>query len=164
MKSYQNILIVRTDRVGDVVLTIPAVRPHPDDEVTGTGGITITSINGALQTPPRVSCMATPATLWPPNGESVLVTVSGSIVSGTQDIASGRAAYAVADEYGQVQPNGSIALGVSGRYSFGVSLIAARNGADQDGRSYTISVGARDKLGNLGSCTALVTVPHDQGH
>src|SRR5258708_40136469 len=49
----------------------------PLDPNSGTGGITITSLNGVPQTPPSVSCMATPNTLWPPNGKAVYVTVSG---------------------------------------------------------------------------------------
>jgi hypothetical protein len=91
------------------------------------------------------------------------VTVSGIVTPGTQPIASGGAAYAVVDEYGQVQPSGSITLGVGGSYSFGVSLIAARNGDDYDGRTYTIVVGAKDAIGSLGSRSTVVTVPHDQG-
>ena len=102
--------------------------------------------------------------LWPPNGKPVVVTVSGTVTPGTQPISSGIAAYAVADEYGQVQPSGTITLGSGGSYSFGVSLIAARNGDDQDGRTYTIVVGAKDAIGNLGSCSTVVTVPHDQGN
>jgi hypothetical protein len=57
-----------------------------------------------------------------------------------------------------------IALGAGGSYSFGVSLIAARNGNDQDGRTYTILVSSKDTSGNVGSCSAVVTVPHDQGN
>jgi len=136
---------------------------YAPDPGSGTGGVTITSINGVPQTPPSVSCSATPTTLWPPNGTSVVVTVSGSITPGTQAIPPSGTMYAVIDEYGQVQPSGSIALGVEGSYSFGVSLIAARNGNDQDGRQYTITVSAQDTLGNVGSCPAVVTVPHDQG-
>lgn len=112
-------------------------------------------------TPPSVSCTATPNTLWPPNGKSVSVTVSGSVTAGTSALVS--TAYAVSDEYGQVQPSGSIALGAGGSYSFGVSLIAARNGNDHDGRTYTIVVSSEDILGSVGSCSAVVTVPHDQG-
>lgn len=131
---------------------------------SGAGGITITGLNGLPQAAPRVTCTATPNTLWPPNGKPALVTVSGTITPGTQVIPSGGTGYAVADEYGQVQPSGNIALGVGGAYSFGVSLIAARNGDDQDGRTYTIAVGAKDNIGNIGSCSAIVTVPHDQRH
>jgi hypothetical protein len=70
----------------------------------------------------------------------------------------------VTDEYGQVQPSGSFAPGADGSYSFGVPLVAARNGDDRDGRTYTIVVGARDAIGNVGSCSTVVTVPHDQGN
>jgi probable HAF family extracellular repeat protein len=35
------------------------------------------------QRPPSVSCLATPNTLWPPNGKSVVVTISGTITSDT---------------------------------------------------------------------------------
>jgi hypothetical protein len=45
-----------------------------------------------------------------------------------------------------------------------VSLIAARNGNDQDGRTYTIIVSGQDALGNVGTRSTVVTVPHDQGH
>lgn len=136
----------------------------PIDPNSGTGGVTITSINGVPQTPPSVSCTATPNSLWPPNGKPVLVTVSGIITPGTQVIPSGGTAYAVLDEYGQVQPSGSFALGAGGQYSFGVPLIAARNGDDKDGRTYTINIVAADQIGNVGTCSAVVTVPHDQGH
>jgi len=134
----------------------------PIDPGSGTGGVTITGINGLPQTPPTVTCTATPNTLWPPNGEPVVVTVSGTVTAGTQAIIA--SAYAVKDEYGQVQPNGSVTLLAGGAYSFGVLLVAARNGDDRDGRTYTIVVGAKDAIGNVGSCSAVVTVPHDQGN
>ena len=89
------------------------------------------------------------------------MTVSGIITPGTSGLVS---AYGVIDEYGQIQPSGSIVLGAGGNYSFEISLIAARNGNDPDGRTYTIVVGAKDKMGNIGSCSAVVTVPHDQGN
>jgi hypothetical protein len=128
---------------------------------TGTGGVTITSINGVPQTPPSATCAANPTTLWPPNGKSVLVTVSGSITAGTSALAA--TTYAVLDGYGQVQPSGNVVLGAGGSYSFGVPLIATRNGDDLDGRTYTISVKSSDAIGNVGACSAAVIVPHDQG-
>ena len=135
----------------------------PPGWMPGTGSLQfqIDGVQG-VQSPPSVTCAATPNTLWPPNGQPVLVTVSGTVTPGTQPINRGSAAYAVADEYSQVQPNGLIILGDGGRFSFEVSLIAARNGDDHDGRTYTIVVGAKDVIGNLGSCSTVVTVPHDQ--
>jgi hypothetical protein len=74
------------------------------------------------------------------------------------------AAYAVKDEYGEVQPRGAITLGPGGAYSFTILLQASRLGTDLDGRRYTVTVQARDNAGNGGSKTTVVTVPHDQGH
>ena len=128
---------------------------------TGTGGITITSINGVAQTPPQATCTATPNTLWPPDGKLVLVTVSGNITAGTSALTG--TTYAVVDQYAQDQPSGNITLGAGGSYSFTVPLIAARNGNDTNGRTYTIYVTGSDKIGNVGACSAVVTVPHDQG-
>ena len=135
----------------------------PPDPGSGTGGITVTSINGVPQTPPSVSCTASPNTLWPPNGQPVSVTVSGIITPGTSPLAPNGTNYLVIDEYGQDQPNGNFTLGSGGSYLFQVSLIASRKGNDKDGRTYTIIVNGQDTLGNVGSCSSVVTVPHDQG-
>lgn len=128
----------------------------------GVGGITITDLNGVPQTPPTLTCAVTPSTLWPPNGKSIAVTVSGSVTQGTQPLTSGGSSFSVFDEYGQYQLSGSFALDNGGGYSFKVPLIAARNGTDLDGRTYIIIVATGDMIGNLGSCSAVVTVPHDQ--
>lgn len=109
-------------------------------------------------------CTASPDALWPPNGASIPVTVAGTITAGTAPLASDGASYTVSDEYGQVQPSGGVAVGPGGGYSFAVSLIAARQGNDHDGRTYTIVVNGADTAGKVGSCTVTVTVPHDQGH
>jgi len=114
-------------------------------------------------TPPNVTCSANPTTLWPPNGNPVAVTVAGAITDATSGVDSTSATLAVTDEYGQVQPTGRVTVGAGGTYSFGISLIASRNGSDLDGRTYTIVVGGKDNAGNTGSCSTVLTVPHDQG-
>lgn len=113
-------------------------------------------------TPPAIACASNPATLWPPNGKPVQVTVSGTI-SDAGGVAAGSAQFSVVDEYGQVQPSGAVTVNGGGAYSFKVPLIAARDGSDADGRRYTITVRATDTAGNMGSCNAVVTVPHDKG-
>jgi hypothetical protein len=128
----------------------------------GDGGVTITGINGIAQTSPTTTCMATPNVLWPPNGKSVSVTVSGIITPGTSALTA--TTYAVLDGDGQTQQTGDVTLGAAGNFSFGVPLIASRNGDDVNGRAYTIRVRGADTLGNVGSCSAIVTVPHDQGN
>ena len=113
--------------------------------------------------PPTVTCSANPNTLWPPNGKPVPVSVSGSISDAGVGLLAGGAQFSVADEYGQTQPSGVITVASGGAYAFNVSLVAARNGNDQDGRHYTITVQASDKAGNVGTCQTVVTVPHDKG-
>jgi hypothetical protein len=142
----------------------PSFNPIPSSQVSGIGGITITSLNDLPQRPPSITCAATPNSLWPPNGKPVEVTVSGAVTPGTQTIPAGGTTYAVMEKYGLVQPSGGFTADVGGSYSFTVPLIAARDGNDLNGRTYTISVIATDQIGNVGSCSAVVTVPHDQGN
>jgi hypothetical protein len=70
------------------------------------------------------------------------------------------AAYVVMDEYGQIQPSGSLTLDAHSSYTFTVALQDSRRGNDQDGRHYTIAVSAQDTLGNPGVTSATVTVAH----
>jgi hypothetical protein len=114
--------------------------------------------------PPVITVSATPETLWPPNGKMVPVTISGKITDAGSGVDAHTAAYAVADEYGQVQPKGSVTLRPDRSYSFTIQLQASRNGNDKNGRQYIITVSAQDNAGNTGSAATGVTVPHDQGH
>jgi len=113
-------------------------------------------------TPPVIIVSDSPATLWPPSGQLVIVTVSGTITdepngSGVQ---ANSTAYRVMDESGQIQPSGSFIL-ADGGYAFTVALQASRRGSDLDGRQYVITVSAKDITGNPGSASATVTVPHN---
>ena len=120
--------------------------------------------NTADTTPPTITLSATPKVLSPPNGKMVPVTISGTITDTGSGVNANSAAYSVKDEYGEVQPKGTITLGPGGNYSFTVLLQASRRGSDLDGRRYTITVRAKDNAGNGASKTSMVTVPHDQGH
>jgi len=113
-------------------------------------------------TPPAIIVSATPISLWPPNGQMVPVTVSGTITDGGCTITN--AVYAVTDEYGRVQPTGSVTLSEAGTYSFIIPLQASRLGTDLDGRLYTITVSASNSAGKTGSAANTVVVPHDKGH
>src|SRR5215472_9127319 len=66
-------------------------------------------------TPPILTVTADPATLWPPDGRMVQVTVSGSISGGHL---APQATFSVHDEYGSVQPSGTITIGAGGSFSF----------------------------------------------
>jgi hypothetical protein len=114
-------------------------------------------------TPPAITILATPATLWPPNGKMVPVTISGKITDPESGVNVSTAVYTVTDEYGQVQPHGSVPLQPNGSYSFTIQLEASRNGNDKDGREYIIAVSAKSHAGNPGSASTHVIVPHDQG-
>ena len=60
-----------------------------------------------------------------------------------------------------MQPGGSVSIAADGSYSFTILLEARRNGEDKDGRTYTITVMAKDLAGNTGNTTVVVTVPHN---
>jgi hypothetical protein len=110
------------------------------------------------EAPPLIAVTVDKTELWPPNGKLVPVVVSGRI---TDESPLAGAAYAVADEYGQVEPSGAIAVAADGTYRFTLMLPAARNGGDKDGRRFTVRVNASDSIGNAGSAMVLVVVPHD---
>jgi hypothetical protein len=116
-------------------------------------------------TPPMITVSATPKTLWPPNGRMVPVTISGTITDAGSGVNASTVTYTVIDEYGLIQPSGSITNwnATTGNYTFTIQLQASRNGNDRDGRQYTIIVSAQDIEGNQGSKNTSVIVPHDQG-
>ena len=114
-------------------------------------------------TPPTITTAASPSSVWPPNGKMVPVTISGAMTDNLSGLNASTAAFAVTDEYGQVQPSGPVTVGNIGSYSFVINLQASRDGNDKDGRQYTIKVTAQDNAGNQGSASTVVTVPHDQG-
>ncbi len=113
-------------------------------------------------TPPSLSLSTSRTILSPPNGHRVPVTLSGRMTDADSGIDSATAAFAVTDEYASVQPAGTIALDANGHFSFTVQLEAQRNGADKDGRRYTVKISARDRAGNLASSDVTVIVPHDR--
>ena len=96
--------------------------------------------------------------IWSPNKILTPVTISGKITDVTRTSAS----YKVLDEYGKIQPSGTVTVAADGSYSFVVKLEAYRNGTDSNGRLYTITVTALDSFGNSGSIQTFVTVPHSQ--
>jgi len=115
-------------------------------------------------TAPKITCSANPSSLWPPNGKSVPVSISGNMSDAGSGLNLSTAHYSLWDEYGQVQGSGMVNVNANGNYAVGLSLIAARNGNDSDGRQYTVSISVKDADNNLGSCVAPIQVPHDRGH
>jgi hypothetical protein len=114
-------------------------------------------------TAPAASASASPSSLWPANGRTVPVVVSGAMSDATSGLDPSSALFSVTDEQGDVQPSGRVSVSSTGRYSFTVPLVASRKGQDADGRAYTVVVRVQDKAGNMGQVTTVVTVPHDRG-
>jgi len=110
---------------------------------------------------PSLTALVNPSILWPPNGSAV-TTVSGTVTDATSGVAPGKMTYSVADEYGLVQPRGSVIVRAGGRYSVSILLDAKRNGGDLDGRNYVITISAEDVAGNTSSTNVVVTVPHSR--
>ena len=111
---------------------------------------------------PVVTLSAAPAVLWPPNGRTVPVTLSGTLTVAPCAATVTSLSYAVVDEYGLVQPSGPIVPGADGAFSVSVPLQASRRGDDRDGRQYTIRVTATNGTGGRATATSVVTVPHSR--
>ena len=92
------------------------------------------------------------------------VVVSGVVSDSLSGVDPSNGSFAVADDYGLIQPHGSLTVQSSGRYSVSLQLQAARNNNDKEGRHYTITVQAQDRAGNPCTVVTVVTVPLDQGH
>ncbi|HET6383807.1 MAG TPA: chitobiase/beta-hexosaminidase C-terminal domain-containing protein [Armatimonadota bacterium] len=112
--------------------------------------------------PPVVTASATPTILWPPNGQLVNVTVSGTITDNLSGVNPSSGAFSAVDSYGEPQPGGTFAIASDGSYSFTVPLEASRLGEDKNGRAYTVVVQASDEAGVTGAGSVVISVPHDQ--
>ena len=126
---------------------------------TGESNFTVTIID---PTPPVVIVSVSPENLWPPNGDMVPITVTGSAVD--SDSGVDQVTYEVIDEYGLLdQPSTLVLLDGNGNFvPFTVFLEASRRGNDQDGRTYIIRVTAESGGGSAFSFDQNVNV-HDQG-
>jgi hypothetical protein len=112
-------------------------------------------------TAPVITMSVSPSTLWPPNAKIVPVVAAGTITDAESGVNANTATYTVTDEYGRVQPTGTVPLAPDGSYMFTVWLEAEREETDKDGRRYTIAVKAQDEAGNSGSTSNVALVPHD---
>lgn len=113
--------------------------------------------------PPTINVAASPSALWPPNGQTVSVKISGVITDAGSGLDRASVTFEVVDEYGSHQPSGKVMPAADGSYSFLVPLEASRRGNDTDGRLYMIAVRARDAAGNEASSATSVVVPRDKG-
>jgi hypothetical protein len=76
--------------------------------------------------PPVINVTATPATLWPPNGKLLPVTITWTITDEDSAVDEITATYEVTDEYGLIQRNGAITVDeADGSYAFTIQLRAS---------------------------------------
>ena len=134
------------------------------DVIIGNGGVgVLLNDTPFCTTAPTITISTTPTSLWPPKGEMAPVTVSGAIRNSGTNCSIKTAIYSVKDEYGKLQPRGTVTLDEGGAYSFTVWLQALRLGTDLDGRLYTVTISATNDARKTGSQSGTVIVPHDQG-
>lgn len=111
------------------------------------------------KTPPSCTVRATPSTLWSPNHKLVKISTSVTVT----DALSGSGGFRLVSVTSS-EPKGSSA-DIRG-WSIGASDVSGFLRAERKskrGRTYTITYSGSDKAGNETLCSAVVSVPHDQG-
>ena len=164
---------VATDAVGVVSLTYSQASGTTFPLGTTTVTVTATDAAGHASsapftitvrdtTPPVITSLSTNApTLWPPNHKMVAVTVSVT----TSDAVSGvttRIISATSNEPDNGLGDGDTAGDTAITGAMTLNLRAERSGKG-NGRTYTITVEARDAAGNASTKTCTVFVPKSQG-
>jgi hypothetical protein len=118
--------------------------------------------------PTQITAKAVPRFLSPPNGHYVPVTVTASFNESATD-ASPTGFFYVTDQYGKLEPRATVPLHQSASdphtftLSFTINLQAQRGSMTDNGRQYSILVGARDANGAVGK-TIAVQVPKEAIH
>ncbi len=102
-----------------------------------------------------------PENLWPPNGKTVGLTVSGKV-----NLQSGCTLldlfYTVDDEYDSLSSKVQFSSW-GGEFTAVIPVEASRLGDDIDGRRYTITIFAQNQIGTGTSEHLVSIVPHEKG-
>jgi hypothetical protein len=126
---------------------------------TSTGSFTITVVD---TTAPTITSLSTNApTLWPPNHKMVGVTVTAS-ASDLVGVTSLKIVNVTSSEPDNGLGDGDTPNDIQITGDLTVNLRAERSGAG-NGRTYTITVEARDAAGNASTKAVRVSVPSNQG-
>ena len=132
----------------------------------GTCTVTMDAVKAVTATfnraaPPTLACSASPKSLWPPNHKmvNIAVSVTMSNLSGFKLIS------VTSNEPDNGPGDGNTTNDIQG-WAIGTpdtngQLRAERSGTG-NGRIYTLTYTGQDGVGNSASCSATVTVPHDQ--
>lgn len=108
--------------------------------------------------PPLISAVATPSSIWPPNGQMVQVSIAVNASDETDPAPAVRLVSVTCNECAADDIAGA-AVGTDDRHFF---VRAKRLGQGKEGRVYTATYSATDAAGNEASASVRVTVPHDQ--
>jgi hypothetical protein len=111
-------------------------------------------------TAPALTIAANPATLWPPNGSTVSVAVTGTVSDSGSGVDRQSGRFTVLDSQNPFQASGAVAIASDGSYELSVPLVAARA---REARTYTIMITVSDLAGNPAAASTVVTVPLSQG-
>lgn len=125
--------------------------------------ITVTCLR-VDEAPPSLALAGSTSTLWPPTGDAVPVTFTGSAVDSESGLAT--ATLGLVDEYGKLDQQVDLLPllnSADGSFSQVLDLVASRLGSDSDGRAYTLTISAADKRGNAATpVTITVVCPRGQ--
>ena len=149
--------IVTSDFNGDGRIDMAAFYPGP----VGPLSIFLNRTTPSDTIAPVLTATATPPILWPANGKTVNVTVAGVVTDTGSGVDQSSGTFVVSDEYGIEHPAGPVTIAGDGSFSVSIPLVAYRRGDDRDGRTYGVTISARDGAGNTGTIEVRVVVPHD---
>jgi hypothetical protein len=122
----------------------------------GTASVDVTVRRDA--TPPAVSCVPTPPTLWPPNRRLIPVVVDVAI----EDETSGPGAFELTETSSSAEGAEDDILEFELGEPDVAGLLRANRGGAENQRVYVLTYLAHDAAGNAAGCVATVRVPHDQ--
>jgi probable HAF family extracellular repeat protein len=105
--------------------------------------------------PVITAASANPAVLWPPNGQSVPVSIEAAATDNVDPAPVCRVTQVSVAEDGVPQPGAQADAQITGALT--VTLRARRTGGTD--RTYSIAIGCSDSSGNTSTTTTTVTVP-----
>ena len=124
--------------------------------VGGTAPVTVTVRRDA--TPPTVTCVPTPSTLWPPNHQLVPVDIALIVTDAT----SGPSTFALTDTSTSIGDAASDIAGFDVETPDIAGFLRAERPGTASERLYRLTYTAEDVAGNTTDCDATVVVPHDR--
>ncbi|MFD0634580.1 hypothetical protein ACFQ9X_26595 [Catenulispora yoronensis] len=143
---------------GQHIVVCGATDNSPAHNTGATDGSNYAAALELDSAPPTVTCSVTPTTIWPPNKKLVPVTATVTV----DDAFSGPAGFTLKSVTANEPLDPSDVQGFTpGTASTTGALRADRLGPGS-GRIYTLTYQGTDQAGNSATCSATVTVPHNQ--